>query len=199
MGIPAEDLEKIFDPFFRVQHGQRSGPKGLGLGLSIVRTLVELQGGSVLAKNCPAGGAEVSFTLPLRSTIPSSPLNRPVAERRVLVADDDPDIRQWLFDRLKAGGYHPEVATNGQAAFVAVQSTGYAGVILDIGLGQSDGLNVLKEIRSQNPDIPIIIMTASGSQELAVQAIGMGAQAYLLKPFDADELHAVMERWFQYS
>ncbi|MEK6533793.1 MAG: ATP-binding protein [Nitrospirota bacterium] len=198
-GIPAEDLEKIFDPFFRVQHGQRSGPKGLGLGLSIVRTLVELQGGSVLAKNCPAGGAEVSFTLPLRSTIPSSPLNRPVAERRVLVADDDPDIRQWLFDRLKAGGYHPEVATNGQAAFVAVQSTGYAGVILDIGLGQSDGLNVLKEIRSQNPDIPIIIMTASGSQELAVQAIGMGAQAYLLKPFDADELHAVMERWFQYS
>ena len=80
---------------------------------------------------------------------------------------------------------------------MAVQSIGYAGVILDIGLGQVDGLNVLKEIRSQNSDIPIIVMTASGSQELAVQAIGMGAQAYLLKPFDAGELHAVMERWFQ--
>jgi signal transduction histidine kinase len=198
-GIPAEDLDKIFDPFFRVQQGQRSGPKGLGLGLSIVKTLVELQGGSVQAKNRPAGGAEVSFTVPFRSTIPSSPPGQPVAERRVLVADEDPDIRQWLFDRLKASGYHPEASTDGQAAFVAVQSTGYAGVILDIGLGQSDGLNVLKEIRSQNPDIPIIIMTASGSQELAVQAIGMGAQAYLLKPFDADELHAVMERWFQYS
>lgn len=196
-GIPAEDLDKIFDPFFRVQQGQRSGPKGLGLGLSIVKTLVELQGGSVQAKNRPAGGAEVSFTLPLRSTIPSSPPGRPVAERCVLVADEDPDIRQWLFDRLKASGYHPEASTDGWEALVAVQSIGYAGVILDIGLGQVDRLNVLKEIRSQNSDIPIIVMTASGSQELAVQAIGMGAQAYLLKPFDAGELHAVMERWFQ--
>ena len=196
-GIPAEDLDKIFDPFFRVQQGQRSGPKGLGLGLSIVKTLVELQGGSVLAKNCSAGGAEVSFTLPLRSTIPSSPPSQPAAARRVLVADEDPDIRQWLFDRLKASGYHPEDATDGQEGLVAVQSSGYAGVILDIGLGRIDGLNVLKEIRLQNPEIPIIIMTASGSQELAVQAIGMGAQAYLLKPFEAGELHAVMERWFQ--
>jgi signal transduction histidine kinase len=195
-GIPAEDLDKIFDPFFRVQQRQRSGPKGLGLGLSIVKTLVELQGGSVLAKNCPAGGAEVSFTLPLRSTIPSSPPSQPVAERRVLVADEDPDIRQWLFDRLKASGYHPEAATDGQEALVAVQSIVYAGVILDVGLGQSDGLNLLKGIRLQDAEIPIIIMTASGSRELAVQAIGMGAQAYLLKPFDAGELHAVMERWF---
>lgn len=196
-GIPAEDLDKIFDPFFRVQQGQRSGPKGLGLGLSIVKTLVELLGGSVLAKNGSAGGAEVSFTLPLRSTIPSLPPSQPVAERRVLVADEDPDIRQWLFDRLKACGYHPEDATDGHEGLVAVQSSGYAGVILDIGLERIDGLNVLKEIRLQNPDIPIIIMTASGSQELAVRAIGMGAQAYLLKPFEAGELHAVMERWFQ--
>ncbi|MDP3090713.1 MAG: ATP-binding protein [Nitrospira sp.] len=196
-GIPTEDLDKIFDPFFRVQQGQRSGPKGLGLGLSIVKTLVELQGGSVSAKNWPAGGAEVSFTLPLRSTIPSSSPSLPAAERRVLVADDDPDIRQWLFDRLKASGYHPEAATDGEDVLVAVQSIGYAGVLLDIGLGRIDGLAVLKEIRLQNPEIPILIMTASGSQELAVQAIGMGAQAYLLKPFEAGELHAVMERWFQ--
>lgn len=196
-GIPDEDLDKIFDPFFRVQQRQRSGPKGLGLGLSIVKTLVELQGGSVQAKNRPAGGAEVSFTLPLRSALPPSPPGQPVAERRVLVAEEDPDIRQWLFDRLKASGYHPEASTDGREVLMAAQSIGYAGVILDIGLRQVDGLNVLKEIRSQDPDIPIIIMTASGSQELAVQAIGMGAQAYLLKPFDAGELHAVMERWFQ--
>ena len=196
-GIPAEDLDKIFDPFFRVQQGQRSGPKGLGLGLSIVKTLVELQGGSVLAKNSPAGGAEVSFTVPLRTMIPSSPLSQPVAERRVLVADEDPDIRQWLSDRLKASGFQPEAATDGQEVQAAVQSIGYAGIILDLGLGRMEGLNLLKEIRLQNPEIPIIVMTASGSQELAVRAIGMGAQAYLLKPFEAGELHAAMERWFQ--
>ncbi|MCC6139032.1 MAG: response regulator [Nitrospira sp.] len=195
-GIPAEDLEKIFDPFFRVQQGQRSGPKGLGLGLSIVKTLVELQGGSVSAKNCPAGGAEVSFTLPLRSTIPPTPSSPPVAVRRVLVADDDPDIRQWLCDRLKAGGYHPEASADGQETLATIQSTGYAGVLLDIGSGQMDGLRVLQQIRAKNSETPIIIMTASGSQELAVQAIGLGAQAYLLKPFDTDELRAAIERWF---
>lgn len=196
-GIPTEDLGKIFDPFFRVQHGQRSGPKGLGLGLSIVKTLVELQGGSVLARNCSEGGAEVSFTLPIRSTIPSSASALPVSGRRVLVADDDADIRQWLFDRLKASGYHPEAAMDGQEAIVAAGSARYAGVILDIGMGQIDGLDVLKEIRFRDPHTPIIMITASGSQELAVQAIGMGAQAYLLKPFDAGELQSVMECWFQ--
>ncbi len=196
-GIPAEDLDKIFDPFFRVQHGQRSGPKGLGLGLSIVKTLVELQGGSVSANNWPVGGAEVSFTLPLRSTTPSSQPSQPVAARRVLVADEDPDIRQWLSDRLKAGGYHPDAATDGQELRTAIQSIGYAGIILELGLERMEGLNLLKEIRLQIPEIPIIIMTASGSKELAVQAIGMGAQAYLLKPFEAAELDAVMAHWFQ--
>jgi len=196
-GIPTEDLVKIFDPFFRVQHGQRSGPKGLGLGLSIVKTLVELQGGSVLARNCQEGGAEVSFTLPIRSTIPSSAHAQPVSGRRVLVADDDADIRQWLFDRLKASGYHPEAAMDGQEAIVAAGSAHYAGFILDIGMGPIDGLDVLKEIRLRDPHTPIVMITASGSQELAVQAIGMGAQAYLLKPFDAGELQSVMECWFQ--
>ncbi|ULA63444.1 MAG: Hybrid sensor histidine kinase/response regulator [Nitrospira sp.] len=196
-GIPVEDLEKIFDPFFRVQQGQRSGPKGLGLGLSIVKTLVELQGGSVSAKNCFTGGAEVSFTLPLRSTPPSAPSSPPIAVQRVLVADGDPDIRQWLFDRLKASGYCPEASMDGQEALATIQSTSYVGVLLDIDLGQMDGLNLLQQIRLKHPEIPVIVMTASGSQELAVQAIGMGAQAYLLKPFDADALRAAMARWFQ--
>ncbi len=196
-GIPTEDLDKIFDPFFRVQHGQRSGPKGLGLGLSIVKTLVELQGGSVSAGNRLTGGAEVSFTLPLRSMLPSSTPGQPVSGQRVLVADDDPDIRQWLFDRLRAGGYQPEAVTDAQEAIVAAQSARFSGIILDIGIGEIDGLHVLKQIRLRDSRTPIIMITASGSRELAVQAIGMGAQAYLLKPFDAGELQAIMESWFQ--
>lgn len=196
-GIPAEDFERIFDPFFRVQQGQRSGPKGLGLGLSIVKTLVELQGGTVQAKNRLEGGAEFSFTLPSRSGCPVSTPAQLGLGRRVLVADDDADIRQWLCDRLTASGYHPEAALDGPAIIAATQSARYAGFILDIGLGQIDGLNVLQRIRSQDPHTPIIMMTASGSQELALQAIGMGAQAYLLKPFDAGALEAAMLAWFQ--
>lgn len=115
----------------------------------------------------------------------------------MLVADEDPDIRQWLSDRLRAGGYHPDAATDGQELRTAIQSIGYAGIILELGLERMEGLNLLKAIRLQIPEIPIIIMTASGSKELAVQAIGMGAQAYLLKPFEAAELDAVMAHWFQ--
>lgn len=195
-GIPEDCLDKIFDPFFRVRHGRRGGPKGLGLGLSIVKTLVELQGGQVAARNRPEGGAEFSFTLPVLSTgLPSGAGGSSVG-RRILVVDDDPDIRQLLLDRLSAQGYQPQEAVDGCHALEALRGGSFEGVILDIGIGEPDGLEVLRCIRQRDRQIPIIMVTASGSQELAVKAIGMGAQAYLLKPFDAGELQRAMSLWF---
>lgn len=196
-GIPEEHLEKIFDPFFRIQQGQKGGPKGLGLGLSIVKTLVELQGGAVAARNQAGGGAEFSFTIPIHAiTVPM--LRDPaLSGRRILVVDDDPDIQQLLHDRLKASGYQPHAASDGRQALDALQGEEYDGVLLDIGIGQLDGLEVLHQARQKNMQVPIIMITASGSQELAIKAIGMGAQAYLLKPFDASALQQVMDRWFQ--
>lgn len=196
-GIPAECLEKIFDPFFRVQQGQRSGPKGLGLGLSIVKTLVELQGGEVAARNHPEGGAEMSFTLPVLSTAAAPYAGMQAAAKKILVVDDDPDIRQLLLDRLHALGYQPHAAVDGQQALEVVGTEKFGGVILDIGIGQVDGLEVLKRIRQSHPHVPVIMITASASQELAVRAIGMGAQAYLLKPFEAGELQQAMKTWFR--
>jgi DNA-binding response OmpR family regulator len=89
------------------------------------------------------------------------------------------------------------MAIDGPQALSAVLSESFGGLILDIGIGQIDGLEVLRQIRVWNQQIPIIMITASGSQELAIQAIGMGAQAYLLKPFDAGELQHVMDSWFR--
>lgn len=196
-GIPAEFLEKIFDPFFRVQHGQRSGPKGLGLGLSIVKTLVELQGGCVAARNHPDGGAEVSFTVPVLSVEAPLHAGGQRVARKIFVVDDDADIRQLLLDRLTANGFQPHSAVDGRQVLEAVRSEVYGGLILDIGIGQIDGLEVLRQVRQWNQQIPVIMITASGSQELAIQAIGMGAQAYLLKPFEAGELQHVMDYWFR--
>ena len=193
-GIPVECLDKIFDPFFRIQQRQRSGPKGLGLGLSIVKTLVELQGGVVVAKNRPQGGLEVSFTLPLRS--PAVHPGIAGVNRNVLLVDDDPDIRQLLIDRLCAHGYQPFPAEDAQQALDAVATEEFCGVILDIGIGPIDGLEVLKRIRQTHPHIPVIMITASGSQELAVRSISMGAHAYLLKPFEAGALQDAMNTWF---
>lgn len=194
-GIPPDCLEKIFDPFFRVQQG-RSGPKGLGLGLSIVKTLVELQGGRVAASNHPAGGAEVGFTLPLLPAVGPSDNGARRRPGRILIVDDDPDIRELLVDRLRSNGYHAVAAVDGREAFETLATQDITGVLLDIGIGQMDGLEVLRRIREQGLSVPVIMITASGSQELAVRAIGMGAQAYLLKPFDAAELEQVMHTWF---
>jgi DNA-binding response OmpR family regulator len=70
-------------------------------------------------------------------------------------------------------------------------------MILDIGIPSPDGMEVLKQIRQKDQQTPIIMVTASGAKEAAVRAIGVGAQAYLLKPFDADELLQVVESWFR--
>lgn len=195
-GIPPECLDRIFDPFFRIQQGQRTGPKGLGLGLSIVKTLVELQGGQVAARNHEAGGAEVSFTIPIHSVALAPIDSSHLTERHILVVDDDIDIQQLLHDRLRANGCQTFLALDGQQALDALRSQEFHGMILDIGIGQIDGLEVLRRIRQTNQQLPIIMITASGSQELAVKAIEMGAQAYLLKPFDSAALQQAMDRWF---
>ena len=196
-GIASEYLDKIFDPFFRIQQGQRTASKGLGLGLSIVKTLVELQGGEVVARNRPEGGAELSFTIPIHA-VQAPPLREShLMGQHILVVDDDTDIQQLLHDRLKAEGYQTCSAFDGRQALAILQSRECDGMILDIGIGQIDGLEVLRQVRLTNQYLPIIMITASGSQELAVRAIGLGAQAYLLKPFDAGQLQQTMDRWFR--
>jgi signal transduction histidine kinase len=195
-GIPAEFLDKIFDPFFRITQS-RTAVKGLGLGLSIVRTLVELHGGTIVARRPPGGGAELYFTLPVRVSLGNRVQTAPGSVPRILVVDDDKDIRELLEDRLRARGYQVETETDGLRALDAIHSGRFSGLILDIGLPSLDGMEVLKQIRQKDQQMPIIMVSASGAKESAVRAIGLGAQAYLLKPFDVDELHHVMESCFR--
>src|SRR6267378_4349649 len=195
-GIPPEFLDQIFDPFFRVKE-VRSGIKGLGLGLSIVRTLVELQGGTIAVRSELGRGAELYFTIPLLPTI-AEPLGSTSADApRILIVDYDPDIRQLLQDCLRATGYRVQSAVDGVRALEAVQSETFEGMILDIDIPSMDGMDVLRQIRRWDQQIPIVMVTTSGSKELAVRAIGMGAQAYMLKPFDVDELQRVADYWFR--
>ncbi len=197
-GIPPEFLDHIFDPFFQVKQS-RSGIKGLGLGLSIVRTLVELHGGTIAARSEAGQGAELHFTIPLLPAIampcgPASP-----DPPRILVVEDDPDIRQLLQDRLGSMGYRVQSAVDGARALEAVRTETFQGMILDMGLSSMEGLDVLREIRKLDQQLPIIMVTASGAKELAVRAIGLGAQAYMLKPFDVDQLQRVADHWFRPS
>ena len=193
-GIPLDCLEKIFDPFFRVA-ATRTTAKGLGLGLSIVRTLVELHGGTIEARRPEDGGGELHFTLPLRVEAGRTSATTD-SGRCILVVDDDKDIRDLLEDRLGAMGYQVETETDGLRALKAAVSGRFAGLILDIGLPSLDGMEVLKQIRQSDERLPIIMVTASGAKETAIKAISFGAQAYLLKPFDLEELRQVIASCF---
>jgi CheY-like chemotaxis protein len=195
-GIPPEFLEQIFDPFFRAKEGG-SEIKGLGLGLSIVQTLVELHGGTIAARSEPGQGAEFYFTIPLLPVISAPRGSASAGAPRILVVEDDPDIRQLLQDCLQAKGYRIQTAVDGLRALDAVHAETFDGMILDIGIPSMDGMGVLQKIRRWDQQIPIVMITASGTKELAVRAISMGAQAYMLKPFDIDELNRVAEYWFR--
>lgn len=195
-GIPVECIDKIFDPFFRIKQA-RTGVKGLGLGLSIVRTLVELHGGTIRAHSSAGEGAELYFTLPLRVAVEPSVQQDSAGAPRILVVDDDHDIRELLRDRLGAMGYDVWTQTDGVTALETIRSGRFSGMILDIGLPSLDGMEVLKRLRREDQRLPVVMVTASEAKENAVRAIGYGAQAYLLKPFDVAELQSVVESWFR--
>jgi DNA-binding response OmpR family regulator len=116
---------------------------------------------------------------------------------RILVVEDDTDIRQLLQDCLQAKGYRVQSVVDGVRALEAMQAETFEGMILDIGIPSMDGMDVLQQIRRWDQQMPIVIVTASGSKESAVRTIGMGAQAYMLKPFNVDELQQVADYWFR--
>jgi DNA-binding response OmpR family regulator len=167
------------------------------LGLSIVRTLVELQGGTIAVRSEPGRGAEFSFTIPLFSTtaLPRDSVSADVP--RILVVEDDPDFRQLLQDRLRAMGYRVQSALDGVQAVEVMRGERFQGMILDVGIPSRDGMDVLRKIRAWDQQVPIVMVAESDAKESAVRAIGMGAQAYMLKPFDVDELRRVADYWFR--
>jgi CheY-like chemotaxis protein len=197
-GIAPDDIPRLFDPFYRAARHQKGSKKeGLGLGLSIVKQLVELHGGSIWVESREGAGSTFRFTLPLSRPLDRRPPTHDRAPRRVLLVDDDADIRQLLADRLTADGYDVLTAPDGREALACLGTERFDGMILDIGLPHIDGLRVLQALRDRQRDVPVIMITAAAAQERALQALEAGAQAYLLKPLDAQEFKRTVDRWFR--
>jgi DNA-binding response OmpR family regulator len=120
---------------------------------------------------------------------------------RLLIVDDEPHICEALEDRLRAEGYDVITAHDGQTAFalfsLETQRSPITGVILDMELPVVHGIEVLRRLRSQWSDIPILMISASHDREMLDQAMRSGANAYLPKPFDRKELMQVCERLFR--
>jgi two-component system, OmpR family, KDP operon response regulator KdpE len=113
------------------------------------------------------------------------------APLRVLVVDDEPPIRKLLRTGLAAHGYRVLEAPNGRAALEQLEAAPHL-IILDLGLPDMQGLELLKTIRSRNDSVPIVILSSRDDEAGKVQALDLGADDYVTKPFGMDELLARM-------
>jgi len=210
-GIDPEFLPYVFDRFRQADSSTSRTHSGLGLGLSIVKQLVELHGGTVAAFSPGADqGATFVVCLPvqiahadpqhLKLNIPTPSVatnTRPdLAGVKVLVVDDEPDSREFV--RRLLTEYHVEVTTAGSAeeALQFVRQATPDVLLSDIGMPLSDGYELMRMIRALPNDaggrLPAAALTALARSEDRTRAMLAGYQAYVTKPVDVDELIAVV-------
>ncbi|MBU6391040.1 MAG: response regulator, partial [Planctomycetes bacterium] len=108
--------------------------------------------------------------------------------KKILVIDDDTNILEVIQMRLKAWGYYVAVAKSGKEAKIALSTTPFNLVIIDLRLSEENGMELMEKIIRHYPNLPVIILTAHGSIESAVEAMRRGAYSYITKPFNNEDL-----------
>ncbi|HKO21800.1 MAG TPA: response regulator [Candidatus Eisenbacteria bacterium] len=193
-GITAEELPQLFQMFYQIRRSSTGSQGGLGIGLALVRRLVELHGGSVEASSeGHEQGAEFVVRLPaLADVAPAEANGTPQAEvalpatRRVLVVDDNVDSAESLAMLLRLGGHEIETAYDGFQAVAAAERFLPDLILLDIGLPGMDGYEVAARLRegSAGRELVLIAVTGWGQEEDRRRSREAGFDAHLTKPVD---------------
>lgn len=121
-------------------------------------------------------------------------MNRQTVIPAILIVDDDPDILTALHDLLEYDGFLVTEVSTCRDALEQVRTVEFSAVLLDIGLPDGDGLTVLEIIQTSAPSLPVIVITAFTSQDYRAKSLSGGAFSYLTKPYNRDELRAVLRR-----
>ena len=206
IGIDAENLGRVFDMFEQVAPAIESSGGGLGIGLALVRALVELHGGSVAAFSDGIGqGSEFIIRLPLASAettappTPASALDRaaevPRRRQRILVVDDNIDAAQSLATLLEIMGHEVAVVHDGAAAMEAARTFSPTTILLDIGLPQVNGYDVARRIRSEawGTGLNLVAVTGWGQEKDKAAALAVGFDRHVTKPLDPVELEHILD------
>src|SRR6478752_4556659 len=117
--------------------------------------------------------------------------------RNILVADDDSAIREVVKTLLEDEGYQVSEAATGQEALDGLKAGTFELLILDMRMPGMTGLDVLQTLRQQEGELPVILMTAHGSPNIAIQASSLGAYGYISKPFEADDVLNMIRHYFE--
>ena len=202
MGITAEELLHVFSRF-GVAHTTSQVQGGLGLGLAIVRNLVELHGGTVRAESAgPGQGATFTVTLPVTdehhadeaevvgvaaSALASDRLP-PLNGVRVLVVDDEADARELMRGILAQGGAEVTAAATARAALEALEQGAFDVLVSDIAMPEDDGYDLIRNVRALDAErggrIPALALTGYARIEDRAAAVSAGYQQHAAKPIE---------------
>ncbi len=203
-GIPPAMLEAIFDMFVQVSGTARAAQGGLGIGLTLVKSIVELHGGTVRA--CSEGanqGSEFTVSLPLLghgvrngTQAGAAPEPTVTVNQRILVVDDNRDAAESLEALLELLGAQVAVAFNGADALVKAEAFDPSIAILDIGMPGMDGCELARRLRAHPRlhGIGLIALTGWGQPDDRLRIARAGFDYHLLKPVDVDELTAALQK-----
>jgi len=206
IGIPAEVLPRIFDLFTQLDRRSDHTHSGLGIGLALVRRLLQMHDGTISAHSeGPGRGSEFVIRLPLllettQSANGQQPATRadavPPVRRRILVADDNADALETLATVLELGGHEVFSAANGSLALECAERHLPEVALLDIGMPLLDGYEVARRIRAQawGKRITLVALTGWGQDSDRRRSQEAGFDSHLVKPLDLEKLTQLLAR-----
>jgi signal transduction histidine kinase/ActR/RegA family two-component response regulator len=203
IGIAPDMLDDIFDMFVQVSGTAKTAQGGLGIGLTLVKSLVELHGGKVwAASGGPGRGSTFGVRLPLADAVPATPDLVPAhgtapagAATTVLVVDDNQDAADSLAEALRAMGLRASVAYSGPQALAQLPALKPGVAVLDLGMPGMDGTELATRIRQDpaNAGMVLVALTGWGQQRDREQTQAAGFDHHLVKPMDVERLVAILQ------
>jgi len=209
MGIAPELLPRVFDLFVQGYRALDRSQGGLGLGLTIVRSLVEMHGGTVAVASEGFGkGSEFTVRLPAASaaaltpmpgTIPAFPERQRLEPgRSILVVDDNEDAADALVEALRAHGFAASVAYDGPSALETAARVRPEAAFLDIGLPVMDGYELARRLREQlGPQVKLVALTGYGRDRDRALSRAAGFDEHLVKPAELEHIVVLVHRLFR--
>jgi signal transduction histidine kinase/CheY-like chemotaxis protein len=232
VGIPADELPRIFERFHRVPNARSRTYEGTGIGLALVQELVRLHGGEIVVESEEGVGTSFEVSLPQgTSHLPPDRIRAPRSQpptgmgaaayleealrwlpddgsqaedqsgasvaaasrgARILLADDNADMRDYVARLLRAHGWVVETVSDGAAALSAVTASPPDLLIADVMMPRLDGFGLLRAVREspKTSGVPVVLLSARAGEESTADGLHAGADDYLVKPFSARELVA---------
>jgi CheY-like chemotaxis protein len=200
IGISADMLPRVFDMFAQERQALDRSEGGLGLGLSIVKSLVELHGGTVEALSAGAGtGSEFVIRLPVASSTSdalrlnssnTAAVRATGPRRRILVVDDNVDAARMMAAALELAGHDAQVAFDGPSALDAAAAAPPDAALLDLGLPVMDGYELAERLAAAHSDDPPILIAVTGYGQVSdrERTAAAGFDAHIVKPVDVPHL-----------